>query len=363
VKTIQLGFLASAALVAGVLLAGTFAKPAITMAQDVTELQTSNAPLVLQAQGSFFIGGKVINAAAGDLGAGRAPGQVVTDQSYVKYMIPQGAAKVPVVMTHGAGISGKSWETTPDGRMGFDEYFVRNRHPTYVVDRNTNGRAGFDVTVFNRVRAGTELPSALPSMTRTSAELAWTGFRFGPSYGVPYPDTQFPVEKMVEFAKQGIPSFSQLPPGTPQPLYRDLADLAIKLNGAVLMGHSASGLFPAEAALVDASGIKGIILTEPGLSPASYTDAQIAKLATVPILMMWNDHLGAGQQALFDADMAFIARINAAGGNAQMLHPPALGIHGNSHMFMLDKNNLQIADLILKWIDDNVGKQKVAKNK
>ncbi len=44
-----------------------------------------------------------------------------------------------------------------------------------------------------------------------------------------------------------------------------------------------------------------------------------------------------------------------------MLYPPNLGIHGNSHMFMLDKNNLQIADLILKWIDENVGKQKIAK--
>ena len=32
-----------------------------------------------------------------------------------------------------------------------------------------------------------------------------------------------------------------------------------------------------------------------------------------------------------------------------------------SHMLMQDKNNLQIADLMLKWIDENVGKQKVAK--
>ena len=44
-----------------------------------------------------------------------------------------------------------------------------------------------------------------------------------------------------------------------------------------------------------------------------------------------------------------------------MLHPPELGIHGNSHMLMLDKNNLQIADLILKWIDENVDQSKVAK--
>ena len=56
----------------------------------------------------------------------------------------------------------------------------------------------------------------------------------------------------------------------------------------------------------------------------------------------------------FFADQAFITRVNAAGGNAQMLFPPDLGIHGNSHMFMLDKNNLQIADLVLIWIDENV---------
>ncbi len=58
--------------------------------------------------------------------------------------------------------------------------------------------------------------------------------------------------------------------------------------------------------------------------------------------------------ASFNNCKALIAKIKAAGGNATMLHPPELGIHGNSHMVMLDKNNLQIADLILKWMDENV---------
>jgi hypothetical protein len=43
--------------------------------------------------------------------------------------------------------------------------------------------------------------------------------------------------------------------------------------------------------------------------------------------------------------------VNAARGAAEMLYPPDLEIRGNSHMIMQDRNNLQIADLILRWID------------
>jgi hypothetical protein len=65
-------------------------------------------------------------------------------------------------------------------------------------------------------------------------------------------------------------------------------------------------------------------------------------------------------QTAFDSCEAFITRVKAAGGHAHMLYPPDLGIRGNSHMIMQDKNNLQIADLILKWIDESVGKTKDA---
>jgi hypothetical protein len=51
-----------------------------------------------------------------------------------------------------------------------------------------------------------------------------------------------------------------------------------------------------------------------------------------------------------------IGRLKTAGGDAQMLNPPERGIRGNSHMIMQDTNNLQIADLILQWIDEHVGK-------
>jgi hypothetical protein len=50
-----------------------------------------------------------------------------------------------------------------------------------------------------------------------------------------------------------------------------------------------------------------------------------------------------------------VGRLKTAGGDAQMLAPSDRGIHGNSHMIMQDKNNLQIADLILEWIDVHAG--------
>ena len=33
-----------------------------------------------------------------------------------------------------------------------------------------------------------------------------------------------------------------------------------------------------------------------------------------------------------------------------------MGIKGNSHMMMMDKNNLQSADVILKWLGENAAK-------
>jgi pimeloyl-ACP methyl ester carboxylesterase len=153
--------------------------------------------------------------------------------------------------------------------------------------------------------------------------------------------------------------------GTTAPLtIRALSDLAVQLNGAVLMGHSQSGVFPLEAALLNPAAPKGLVLVEPGSCPATYTADQIAALAKVPILVVFGDHreiptgiptLPTWQQR-FEACQALIARVKAAGGQVEMLNPVEQGIHGNSHMIMQDKNNLQVADLILRWIDTRVSK-------
>ena len=175
-------------------------------------------------------------------------------------------------------------------------------------------------------------------------------FRFGPTFGAPYPDEQFPVEAMDRFAKQMVPDLNAMLPA-PNPTHKALSDLALSLKGAVLMGHSESGRAPLEAALINASGIRGMIVIEPpGGCGMKYTEQQIATLARLPILIVFGDHLSVAPRnwlGAFENCKDFIARINAAKGNAKMLYPPDLGIHGNSHMIMQDKNNLEIADLIL----------------
>ena len=337
-------------------------------AQSLKDLQTPSKPLVLKAQGSFFIGGEKSEQSRVELGGLGPGGHITVHQMYVRYMIPQGGNKLPVVMVHGATLTGKSWETTPDGRMGWDEYFVRNGHPVYVPDQVGRGRSGFNQALFNNVRAGTAPPDRLPNILRFSDEVVWPNFRFGASPGAPYPETQFPVHAVDALSKQGVPDlrFGGLP--SPNPTLKALSDLAVQLNGAVLMGHSQSGPFPLAAALLQPSAAKALILVEPGRCPANYNEEQIKTLATIPGLVVFGDYRDTptgistrpSWQESFESCQQLIGRLTAAGGHARMLNPPALGIRGNSHMIMQDKNNLQIANLILNWIGERLGKRRAS---
>ena len=82
------------------------------------------------------------------------------NQMYFQFMLPQaqnGKKHVPIGIVHGCCLSTKSWQTTPDGRMGWDEYFVRQGFDTYMIDQVGRARSGFDATKYNMVRTG-QLP-------------------------------------------------------------------------------------------------------------------------------------------------------------------------------------------------------------
>ena len=317
-------------------------------------LAAAQEPLTIASQGSFFVGGESKRAAA--------QGDVTVNQMYVQFQKPVNAdRRVPVVMVHGCCLSSKTWETTPDGRMGWNEYFVRQGRSVYLADQVSRARSGFDASKMMAVKAGTMQPSELPNILQATHQSAWTIFRFGPTFGETFADQQFPMEAVEELYKQMIPDLNGLLPA-PNPTWTNLAALARQLGGAVLMGHSESGFFPEEAALIDAAGVRGIISIEQPCR-TDYSREQLGTLARIPLLVMFGDHLDgvrggfASWQTYYEGCQTFVKQVNEAGGKAEMMYLPAMGIKGNSHMLMQDRNNLQLADLLLKWIDDRVEKK------
>src|SRR3954468_4031481 len=69
------------------------------MAQALKDVQTPDTPLVLKAQGSFFVGGETVEQTQGELGNLGPGGHIAVNQMYVRYMAPQGGDRnVPIVM-------------------------------------------------------------------------------------------------------------------------------------------------------------------------------------------------------------------------------------------------------------------------
>ena len=350
-------------------LLAVLAGAAITAAAQTTNHDEAKKPLVIASQGSFFVGGETKHSSApvpppAANGAPAQPEDITVNQMYVQYQVPvNGNQHVPVVMVHGCCLSSMTWETTPDGRMGWSEYFVRKNRPVYLADQASRARSGFDATIINAVKQGAAPVSQLPNVLMASHQASWAIFRFGPTFGTAFPDGQFPVQAADELYKQMIPDFNSVLP-SPNPTWKDMAALAVQLHGAVLMGHSESGFFPEEAAMIDPSGVRGIISIEMGCT-TTLKPEQLATLAKIPILVMFGDHLadvegrfGTVWPTNFDTCEKFVQQVKDAGGDAEMMSLPKLGIKGNSHMLMQDKNNLQLADLILAWIDQHVEAKK-----
>src|SRR6185436_15308913 len=184
-----------------------FAVPVSALVALGATLAALAAPLTIKEQGSFFVGGEkktVSSPAVGPIPA--QSGEITVNQMYVQYQIPmKGDQHVPVVMVHGCCLSSKTWETTPDGRMGWSEYFVRKDRSVYLADQVSRARSGFDATSFNAVRAGTGPPNKSPNVLMATHQTAWSVFRFGSSFNVPFSDGQFPIEAVDELYKQMIP--------------------------------------------------------------------------------------------------------------------------------------------------------------
>jgi len=142
-------------------------------------------PLVIEDQGSFFIGGvpKVTNyATVPAAGQSPIPNQITIGQMYVQFEIPATKKRnaPPVIMVHGSTHTAACLESTPDGREGWYPYFVRKGISTYLVDQAGRGRSGFDESVLHEAAAlirGGDVSKGLamiPAFGRISDNGAWT---------------------------------------------------------------------------------------------------------------------------------------------------------------------------------------------
>src|SRR5580704_3631141 len=176
--------------VASACLAGLLAATTQAAAAPYPPVDQKRPPLVLRAHGIFWAGGRIVKRTqTGSENAGDRKNLPFTDQdisvgqAYVEYFIPQrlraGKATVPIVLVPGGTLIGAHFLTTPDGREGWADYFVRRGFPVYIVDLPGRGRACFDPDTFNNVRAGAAPPSAQP-LINTWDSAGWLEWNPGP---------------------------------------------------------------------------------------------------------------------------------------------------------------------------------------
>jgi pimeloyl-ACP methyl ester carboxylesterase len=315
--------------------------------------------LTLRDMGSFFVGGhqtETTEAPVQDwvLTPNGIPvridpnGTTQVGQMYVQYFLPaESQGRLPILFWHGGSLTGATWETTPDGREGWLTYFLRQGWPSYNVDAVERGRSGW---------APRDPHFAHPPLLRTLQD-SFTQFRIGrpvadgslPALtGAAYPGCQFPLESFATFVQQVVPRWS-----TTDDLTLDAyCALLARTGPAIIVAHSQGGAFAFRAAERCPDKVAAIVALEP--AQGGSTDGAV--LAKIPVLAVYGDHLGldARWPRIRERTETYFARARAAGTRVDIIDLPTIGIHGNSHMLMMERNNTAIANLVLQWLQSRI---------
>ncbi len=222
----------------------------------------SSGPIAIERQGSFYVGGRQVTAAGSFDTASALPptaGQTYwIDQMYVQYQVPVNPRKLPLVLVHGGGGSGRVWETTPDGREGYQTILLRRGFPVYIVDLPRGARSGFP-SFSGELGKLDDKQQIVPNRTfAPGREHAWARWRLGPQYPDVFPVQAFPMSAVDSFLKHIRPSVSE----DPEVMSRALVALLDQIGPAILVTHSNSGLYGWLAA-ARSPNVKAIVSYEP----------------------------------------------------------------------------------------------------
>lgn len=313
-------------------------------------------PLVIKEQGSFAFGGTVITDSAGHEFHG--------DHAYIFYQKPKRPRHLPVVMIHGIHEGPKTWETTPDGREGYQNLLLHKGFSTYNVTMPRRGNAG-------RGTVGIEITPEFDEQTW------YTKWRIGifPEY---FEGVQFSRDKeaLNQFFRQMTPETG---PTDFEYNASVIASLCDTLGGVILMPHS-QGVMHTWKILPKTDNVKAVVALEgggyfsfPSDEPRPETDAEegqeyiivspetFRSFTNVPMLLVYGDNIPVKPTGIYELDVwktrLSLARqwaesVNRHGGDVTVLHLPEIGIHGNTHFPMSDLNNREVLDVILHWLNE-----------
>jgi pimeloyl-ACP methyl ester carboxylesterase len=356
--------------------------------------QTANPePLSIARQGYLFAGGKYSTV------GGR---QVMSGQLYAEFQIPgRQTHPWPIVMIHGGAQSGTNFTGTPDGREGWAQFFLRRGYAVYVVDQPGRGRAAYQADLY-----GPAVPLVLETTQRQFA--APERYKLWPQAHLhtQWPGPAVPGDPTFDqFYASQMPSIQDFT--LQQELNRDaIVALLEKIGPSILLTHSQSGAFGWPVADARPNLVKAVVAVEPNgppffnvenvpapewfrnaasqmrpwgitADPLAYSPAagkpadlaiiqqdkpdgpdlvrcwlqkaparQLPNLQKVPVLILTAE---ASYHAPYDH--CTVKYLQQAGIHPDWIKLAEVGIRGNGHMMMLEKNNAEIALVMSRWLD------------
>jgi pimeloyl-ACP methyl ester carboxylesterase len=287
-----------------------------------------HSPLELADQGHFWTGVERRQAGGGTVAYG---------PMFVQYQVPANRRHpYPFVLVHGGGGQGLAFLGRGSGEPGWNEELLGAGWASFVVDRPGHGRAPYHPSVLGEWSP----PAAYEATVGLFEEAAGPGGQWdGPgTIGDPAVD-QF-------FAQQG-PTLADT--GQARALERSRGtELLERIGPAVVLTHSAGGPFGWLVAEEQPELVRAIVAVEAAGLP--FAEGGFDNLAKVPIAVVTAERSRLRERAL-----ATVAELRQLGCSVTHLDLPALGIFGNGHFMLLEKNRAQVLRVILDWVEATVG--------
>jgi pimeloyl-ACP methyl ester carboxylesterase len=269
------------------------------------------------------------------------------------------------VFWHGYGQSAKTWETTADGREGFQNLFLRRRFPVYLLDQPRRGRASRSTKPI--------------TLAAAPDEQLWFGiFRMGISREF-YPGVQFSKDPAVldQFYRHMVPNTG---PFDLEVSTNAVSALFSKIGPGILVTHSHSGGQGWVTAIKNPN-VKAIVAYEPGsgfvfprgevpdsipyvgglLRAVGVPMSDFERLTKIPIIIYYGDYIpdtptdNPGQEQ-WRAAVTMAKRwrdaVNRRGGDVTLVRLPDIGLKGNTHFPMSDLNNVEVADHMAAFLKE-----------